>query len=154
KAQSEAGEQNEARFNLRQAIQATRAVKPNRMFEVEPPPGMEDNYDPIAKKTILLRRIAHLQAELGDKTGSDDNFRQAVESAESMKEPLRRISHLLEIAQIRSGDAAAVVWTKALDFALSLKDEYPRARAVESVIRARLKSLPADETLAIIADRL
>jgi tetratricopeptide (TPR) repeat protein len=154
RAQYEAGEQNEARFNVRQAIQSTRAVKPNRMFEIEPPPGMEDNYDPVAKRTVLLRRIAQLQADLGDKAGSDDNFRQAIESAESMKEPLRRISHLLEIAQIRSGDAARSVWTKALDFALSQKDEYPRAKAVEAVIRARLKSLPADETLAIVADRL
>ena len=51
------------------------------MFPLEPPPGMEDTVDPRAKKTNLLRRIAQLQAEIGEKAGSEDNFRLAVESA-------------------------------------------------------------------------
>jgi tetratricopeptide (TPR) repeat protein len=154
RSQNEAGEQNEARFTLRQAIQAARAVKRESMFSIEPPPGMEDRVDPVAKKTDLLRRIAGLQAEIGDKAGSDENFRLAVESAESIKDPLRKVHHLLEIAESRSGEPAAPIWTKALEFALSLKDEFPRARAVESVIRARLKWLPLEGTLTIIADRL
>ena len=154
RAQYEAGEQNEARFNLRQAVQSVRAVKAQTMFAIEAPPGMEDRYDPLAKKAELLRRIAQLQAETGNKEGSEENFRLAVESTESIKEPLRKIRHLLAIAQARAGEPAGGVWAKCLDFALSVKEEYPRAKAVESVIRARLDSLPADETLAIVADRL
>ncbi len=154
RSQNEAGEQNEARFTLRQAIQSARAVKRDSMFSLELPPGMEDRADPVAKKTTLLRRIAQLQAEIGEKAGSDENFRLAVESAESIKDPLRKVTHLLEVAESRSGEPAALVWTKALEFALSLKDEFPRSRAVESVIRGRLKSLPPDGTLTIIADRL
>jgi hypothetical protein len=60
---------------------------------------------------------------------------------------------LLEIAQASSSDAGKAVWAKALDSALSLKEEFPRAKSVEMVIRARLKALPAEETLALIADR-
>ncbi len=154
RAQHEAGEHNEAGFSLRQAVQSARAVKDQNMFPISLPPGLEDRYDPISKKARLLRRIAQLQAETGNKSGSEANFRLAVESAESIKDPLRKTHHLLEIAQSVTGEASASLWTKCLDLALSLADEYPRAKAVEAVIRARLNSLPAEETLAIVADRL
>ncbi len=154
RAQNEAGEQSEARFTLRQAIQSARAVKAESRFEIEPPPGLEDSNDPVAKKTNLLRRIAQLQVDTGEKAGSDETFRLAVESAESIKDPLRKVHHLLEIAKSRTGEPAAGIWKKTLDFALSLKDEFPRVKAVEAVLRVRLESLPVDETLAIITDRL
>ena len=97
---------------------------------------MEDRFDPLSKKAELLRRIAQLQAETGNKEGSEESFRLAVESTESIKEPLRQIRHLLAIAQARVGLAAVGVWAKCLDLALSVKEEYPRGKAVESVIRA------------------
>jgi tetratricopeptide (TPR) repeat protein len=153
KSQNESGEQSEARLTLRQALQSARAMSTESRFGMELP-GMDDQFDPQVKKTGLLRQIAQLQAETGEKARSDESFRLAVEAAEGIKEPLKRVRHLLEIAQSAPAETAKGLWSKALDFSLSLTGEYPRARAVESVIRARLESLPADETLAIVADRL
>ena len=154
KAQHEAGEKDEARLTLRQALQSARSVQAESPFPFEPPPGMEFSSDPLAKKTTLLRQIAETQAKAGETTASQDTFRLAIEIAETIGKPLNKVRALLEIAQGHGADGAKAVWAKALDFALAIKEEYPRAKAVEMVLRARLDALPADETLTIIVDRL
>ena len=154
KAQHEAGEKDEARLTLRQALQSARSIRAESSFPLEPPPGMEFDSDPLAKKATLLRQIAAAQAKASETAASQDTFRLAIEIAETMGQPSNKVRALLEIAQgVAAGDAKAV-WVKALDFALAMKDEYPRAKAVEMVLRARLDTLPADETMAIIVDRL
>ncbi len=154
KAQHEAGEKDEARLTLRQALQSARSLQAESAFPMEPPPGMEFDSDPLAKKATLLRQIAEAQAKAGETTASQDTFRLAIEIAETIGKPLNKVRALLEIAQGHGADGAKAVWAKALDFALAIKEEYARAKAVEMVLRARLDALPADETLTIIVDRL
>jgi tetratricopeptide (TPR) repeat protein len=154
KAQCEAGEGSEARLSLRQALKSARAIRAESGLPFEPPTGIPGFPEPLAKKADVLATIARLQGELGDKAASDDALRLAVETAESIKEPPGRVKHLLEIAQGVPGETAKALWSKTFEFALTLKDEYPRVKAVEAVIRARLHTLPAEETLALITDRL
>jgi hypothetical protein len=150
RAQNEAGEQSEARLTLRQAIQSARAIQGDSMFPFD---ALVDA-DPLAKKATALQKIAQLLAEIGDKAASQDAVRLAIETAESIKSPLGKIGQLVEIAQAIPGAATKDLWKKTIDFALDLKEEHPRAKAVEAVLRARLLALPADETVALVADRL
>jgi hypothetical protein len=154
RAQNEAGEQSEARLSLRQAGQAARAISSDFRLRFTPPPGMESMLDHVGKKATALQKIAQLLAEMGDQAASEDAFRLAIETADSIKEPLSRVRRLLEIAQAGRGEAAKGLWQKCIDLALALQEEHPRAKAVEAVLRARLLALPADETVAIVADRL
>ena len=93
KAQNEAQGPGQAIPPPSERLQSARAVKKESMFGLDFP-GMEDRFDPITKKVSLLRRIAQLQAEIGEKPGSDDNFRLAVETAEGIKDPQRKVDVL------------------------------------------------------------
>ncbi len=155
-AQFEAGDKDEARFTLRQASQSVRSIKAESgfAFAIPPPPGMDFASDSLAKKSDLLRRIAQLHARMGDKEASDNASRQAVETAESIANPRNKIRALLELAQQSRGEAIQPIWNKALDLAMQMKDEYSRSKAVEVVVRARIKADQIDEALATITDRL
>ena len=156
RAQLEAGERDEARFTLRQALQTARSVAgPSGMMM----PGVVVSplaANPVAKKVDLLRRIAQVQVEAGDADGARDLLRQADADARSLAKPLERISALLKVAAADGAlaELARSAWSGALDAAMAEKDEYPRARAVEMVLRTRVQALQLDEALATIADRL
>jgi hypothetical protein len=151
-AQTEAGEQNEARFTLREALQAARSVKPDPFMPF--PPGPEHSGDSQSAKVELLHRIARFQAQAGEPAAADATFRLALETADAVGDALIKVYALLAIAKGGPAEKVTPIWTKALDFALAIKEEYPRAKAVEMVLRARVKASLVDEALATIADRL
>jgi tetratricopeptide (TPR) repeat protein len=154
KAQMETGEKAEAQFTLRQAMQSARTIPGGSPFSIQPPPGMEFDYDPMAKKSMLLKRIAQIQAAGGDQAASADSYRQAVETASSLGQPMIKVRALAEIAQVRSMAAAAATWKIALDTALAVDKEYTRAKAVEFVLREQIKNGLYDEAIGAVADRL
>jgi tetratricopeptide (TPR) repeat protein len=154
-AQNEGGDQAEAKFTLRQALQSVRAIKQGASpFYLVPPPGAEYTNDPVVKKISLLCQIGATQAKLGETRGSQDAFHLADESAGSISEAPKKTTALLEIAKGCPAEESKVRWAQALDFALGLKDEYQRAGSIEMVLRARINSLMVDEALATLADRL
>ena len=154
-AQFEAGDKDEARFTLRQASQSVRSIKAESgfAFALPAPPGMDFASDSLAKKSDLLRRIAQVHARMGEKEASDNASRQAAETAESIANPRNKI-RAPGLAQHGRGEAISPLWNKALDLAMQMKDEYARSKAVEVVIRARIKADQVDKALATIADRL
>ncbi len=154
KAQTEAGDQAEARFAMRQALQSARAIKQDSSAYIPIPPGVDYSYDPMIRKIGLLCRIGCIQAEIGDKAASQQTFRLADETAGSIAGAPKRICALLEIISNCPADKAKAVWGQALDCALGVNDEYPRAKCVELVLRARIKAFPVDGAMATVADRL
>ncbi len=152
-AQIEAGERDEARFTLRQALQAARSIEPESPFPFPPPPGMENDNDPVAKRAGFLRRIAGLQRTAGEKANALETDRQAIQAAESVKVPLHRVQALVEIAETAPPESAGNLWTKAVDFAMA-QEEYIRAQAVEAVLRGRMRAGQVDAALATIDDQL
>jgi tetratricopeptide (TPR) repeat protein len=154
-AQNEAGDHDEARFTLRQALQSARSIKSeSSFFSPAATPDAEFSTNPLTKKTDLLHRIAQLQGQAGESAASEQTFRLAVETADSIQNELNKVYVLLEIAKGGPPEKVKPIWTKVLDFALAIKDEYPRAKAVEMVLRARIKALMVDEALAAVVDRL
>ncbi|HKI17472.1 MAG TPA: hypothetical protein VKA15_06310 [Isosphaeraceae bacterium] len=154
RVQSESGEKSEAQFTLRQALQAARSIKAGSPFSFPVPPGLEFDYDPMAKKSALLKKIAQIQASTGDIAASQDSYRQAVETAQSLEQPTMKVRALVAIAEDGPSAAARPVWNTALESALAINDEYSRSRAVEMVLRGQIKaSLPSD-AVATVADRL
>ena len=98
RAQLEAGERDEARFTLRQALQTARSVAGQSGMMM---PGVVVSplaANPVAKKVDLLRRIAQVQVEAGDADGARDLLRQADADARTLAKPLERIGALLKIA--------------------------------------------------------
>lgn len=150
-AQLAAGERDEVRFTLRQAVQAARSGPPKNPFGIDlpMPPGFGDG-DPISRKSGFLRQIASLQARAGDESHARETFNQALEAANSVKMPLSRIEALTAIGASGPADPA---WTRALDVAMALPD-FPRAHGVDAILRARIKAGQIDPALATIADRL
>ncbi len=74
----------------------------------------------------------------------------------SIAKPTDRIGAFLKLAAADGGlaELGRPAWAGALDAALSVKGEYPRARAVEMVLRARVQAAQVDDAMATIADRL
>jgi tetratricopeptide (TPR) repeat protein len=154
RAQHGAGDREEARFSLRQAIQSARLIKEESRFPLPPPPGFEVREDPLYKKAGALRRIAQAQGEIGDAAGSQETFRAALETADSIKNEKAKIEALVEIAAANPPDSAGAAWSHALDFALSGKDEFRQAKAVATVLRARVKAKEVDGALKTVEGRL
>jgi tetratricopeptide (TPR) repeat protein len=159
-AQHEARDQTELRFTLRQALQSTRAIKPDSSaFGAPPLPvaeyvGAEYSYDPAIRKIGLLCRIGQIQAEIGETTAAKETFRLADETACSIVEAPKKVCALLEITNNCPADKTKAVWAQVLDCALGIKAEYPRAKCVEIVLRARIKAFPVNEALDTVVDRL
>ncbi len=154
-AQTAAGDQNEARFALRLALQSTRSIKsesPDGLYV--PVSGAAFSTNPFTEKVELLHRIARLQNQAGEPTASEETFRLALETAESIKDELNKVYVLAEIAQRGTAETVRPIWIKAQDLALAIKDEFRKASAVAIVLRARIQVLQFDEALAIIVDRL
>jgi tetratricopeptide (TPR) repeat protein len=153
-AQLEADDRDEARFTLRQALQSVRSSGNESRFPFEPPPGMEFDSDPLAKKAELLRRVAEVQAKAADPTGSEASLRMAIETVQNIKNPLNKVRSLVEIARSSSSAETKAAWAQAFDVSMAQKDEYDRALAVGTVLRARLGAGQVDEAMAIITDRI
>lgn len=156
RAQLEAGDRDEARFTLRQALQSARssAAALAMMAPGVVAPPLAGN--PMTKKVDLLRQIAQAQLEAGDAEAARDALRQADAIARSIARPLDRIGALLKLTGA-DGELAAMgrsAWSGALDAALAEKGDYARSRAVELVLRARIRAGQLVEALATIADRL
>jgi tetratricopeptide (TPR) repeat protein len=152
-AQIEAGERDEARFSLRQALQAARSVQSGLPFPLPPPPGMEFSEDQVAKKADVLRQIAQLQAKAGEAARSEETFRLAVETADSIKLPFNKVQELVKIAGGSPSEKAEAIWAKALDFALA-QEEFVRAQGVSAHLRARIDAGQIEPALATITGRL
>jgi tetratricopeptide (TPR) repeat protein len=154
RAQMETGDKSEAQFTLRQAMQAARTMSDRSPFPIQPPPGMEFDYEPLAKKSLLLKKVAQIQARCGDASAASDTYRQAVEAAQSLSDPLIKVRALSEIAADKSMEAAGAAWKTALDSALAVNKEYTRSKAVELVLRAQIKDGLYDDAIATVAKRL
>lgn len=153
-AQVEAGDREEARLTLRQALQAARSIAAESPFPFEPPPGMEFDNDPLAKKVAIYQQVAEIQAKAGDPAASETTFHQAIEAAKAVSKALNKIRALLDVAQGCPAPTAKDAWNEALKEALENKKEFQRDQAVELVLRARVKAGQTSEALAIIAERL
>jgi hypothetical protein len=151
--QIEAGERDEVRFTLRQALQATRTGPPELPFPMPRPPAMDFAEDPTVKKAESLRRIAQLQAKVGETAPSAETLRLALEAADSIKVPLNKVHELVAIAGGVPPETARVTWAKALEVAMA-QDEYPRSLGVGAILRARVKGGEIDQALATITDHL
>jgi tetratricopeptide (TPR) repeat protein len=156
-AQFEAGDREEPRFTIRQALQATRSIKSDSRFpfmeeDLEPPPGVEER-SPLQSKASLLCRLGRLQAKLGDVVAARETYRQAIEAAQAIKEPLDQVRGLLDVVEEAPTETAAATWSKALDIAMA-QTEYVRAQAVSLILRARIKAGQTNEALSTITDRL
>ncbi len=153
-AQVEAGDRDEARLTLRQALQAARSIAPESPFPFEPPPGMEFDNDPLAKKAEIQKKVAEIQAKAGDSAASETTFREAIESAKAITKGLNKVRLLLDIAQACPAQIAKDAWNQALKDALENKNEFLRDQAVELVLRAMVKAGQTSESLAIITRKL
>jgi len=154
RAQHGAGDRDEARFSLRQAIQYARLIKAESPFPFTPPPGFEVHEDPLYKKAGALRRIAQAQGEAGDTAASQETFHAALETADSIKNQKAKIEALVEIAAANPPASAAPAWSHALDSALAGKDEFKLAKALAIVVRAQVKAKEVDGALKTVEDRL
>jgi tetratricopeptide (TPR) repeat protein len=152
-AQIEAGERDEVRFTIRQALQVARTAPAASPFPIDLPPGMEGTADQPVKKASFLARIGQLQLKSGDAAGAQETMRQALDAAGSIKVPQNKVRSLLEIAGMGPPEKADVLWAEALQLALT-QDEYPRAQGVESVLRGQVEIGRIDTALATLDDRL
>ncbi len=153
RVQSELGDKAEAQLTLRQALQAARAINTGSRLPFTPA-GLEFDYDPMAKKSVVLKKIAQIQAATGETPSSQDSYRQAVETAKSLEQPMMKVRALVAVAEDGPIATAKPVWNTALEFALAISDEYPRYKAVELVLRGQIKASLPDLALATVADRL
>ena len=154
RAQFEAGDRDELRFTLRQAIQSARSItgQPGR-FPLPPVVlGLQPHH--LVQKADALRKVAEIQSKVGESAAAGDTLSQALEAANAIKEPLNQISALLRIAQCEPAEVAKSALAKALEIAMSAKDEFSKAKAIETVLRARVRALQVNEALALVADRL
>ena len=151
--QDDAGEQVEAKITLRQALQAARSIKEQSGIGI-PVDLMDGDQDPLYQKAKLLARIARLQTTVGDKTSADETFKLAIQTAETLEKPLRKVRALLEIAKGGPAERVKTLWATALENAMAIKDEYPRAKAVELLVRAQVESLPIENTISLVSERL
>ncbi len=112
-AQIESGERDEARFTLRQALQAARAATAELPFPMPMPPGMGNDRDESVKKVEALRRIAQLQDKAGETANAAETLRLALETADAIKAPLTKVRELVEIAGSAPPETAAATWARA-----------------------------------------
>jgi tetratricopeptide (TPR) repeat protein len=155
RARNEAGDRDEARFSLRQALQFARMDQAeDSPFPVPLAPGMEFESDPQYKKADSLRQIAKAQAEIGDPAGASENARAALEAADAIKDPNTKLQALIEMAADSPTDSAGSIWSRALDLALSEPEDFRRARSVTRVLRRRVEGKEVDAALKAVADRL
>ncbi len=152
-AQVEAGEKDESRFTIRQALQLVRSLGSQPKFPAEmlPPPGMEPG--PDASVTSLLR-IARVQDRSGDKAGCNETFRKAAALADSIKAPSQRIQAQVELAAGAPGGLGGEIWDRAVAFSLEQKDEYERYRGIETIVRGQVKAGRVEPALAVVTGRL
>ncbi len=139
-------------MTLRQALQAARAINTGSRLPFTPA-GLEYDYDPRAQKSLVLRKIAQIQAATGDTAAFQEAYRQAVETAKSLEQPMMKVRALVAIAEDGPIAAATPVWNTALELALAINDEYSRYKAVEMVLRGQIKASLTDLALATVADR-
>ncbi len=136
RAQFEAGERDELRFTLRQALQSARSFGGQPGGIPQPQVVVGSQSDPLVKKADALRKVAEVQTKVGEGAAAGDTLREALETAISIEQPLYQIAALMRIAHSEPADVAKSALAKALEVAMAQKDEYSKAKAIEAVLRA------------------
>ena len=154
-AQIEAGEKDEAKLTLRQALQAVRSMKSSGNSRFSLPVEMLGlDGDPVNQKVKLLAKIARLQSEVDDKTASEDTLGLAIQTANLVEKQSHKVHALIEIAQGGPALRTKAIWQSALEVATAIKDDYARAKAVESLLRRQVHVLPVENSVSLVSDRL
>jgi hypothetical protein len=151
-AQGESGSED-APTTLTQAAQAARVIKEDELG-VPDPPFFGVGAEAAATRAEVLARIAAAQAKAREGASARKTMSQAAEAVEEVKDSLQKVGALAVIAMCQDAGAARDSWEKATHLALELRDEGPRARAVEAILRARLVAGQHDEAVRLVAERL
>jgi hypothetical protein len=144
RAQSQAGDRDEALDSLRQAARAARLIRAdaNKDDELITVPF---EVDPAEQKADVLRLVAETQEKIGDHGAAKKTFDSAIEAASAIQNDVLRAAFLVELAESQQPADAGPTWARVQKLAASLTDEFAKARATEVFVRGRVRS--GDDTI-------
>lgn len=147
---NDSGEHNAARDILERAAVNARAIgsDPQRPRLLRP----RSEEDQFQTKALSFALVATLEARLGDAATARTRFAEAITAAESIRENIRKAAVISEVAGMQPRDEAEKTWAQATRFAESLSDQFEKAKALECVLRNRVRLGGIERALATLRD--
>ena len=152
KVQVALGAKADALSTAKQGLRQTRAIKGDDEM-----PMISNDNSVDATRVAWIRAFAEIQAEAGDAEAASSTFGQAVAAIPAIKDEVARVLALVEIAEARAHvkdtEGANAAWSLATD-AAKLEDPVRAAKAIETILRGRIRGGAIDEAYAFAKDAL
>ncbi len=150
KVQVALGAKADALSTAKLGLRQSRAIKGDNEL---PMPDNDNSFE--ATRAAWLRAFAEIQSEAGDAESASASFAQAAETTKEIKDDVARVLALVEIAEargrVKDADGAKTAWTAAAE-AAKIKDPVRAAKAVETILRGKIRSGALDEAYTLAKD--